>query len=112
MVLDMSEMFLQVRDLAKHFGKTEALRGVSFDVQHDELLVVLGATRAGKTTLLRTIAGLETPASGSIMMAGDDITRTAPRRGMWRWCFRTFRFIRIGPCGRTSSFRCAHRAGI
>ena len=61
--------FLEVRGVAKSFGKTTALNGVTFDVGADELLVVLGPTGAGKTTLLRTIAGLETPDAGSISMA-------------------------------------------
>src|SRR5438067_11930755 len=74
----MSSTFLQLRNLAKHFGKTEALRGVSFEVKRDELLVVLGPTGAGKTTLLRAIAGLEPPDGGEIRMEGQNITDWPP----------------------------------
>lgn len=72
---------LQVRQLAKRFGDVHALREVSFDLGHDELLVVLGPTGAGKTTLLRAIAGLDAPDAGSLLLNGQDITRwpSAPR---------------------------------
>ena len=50
---------VEVRDLTKRFGATEALRGVSFDVAEGELVAFLGPNGAGKTTLLRIIAGLE-----------------------------------------------------
>ncbi|MFT3786500.1 MAG: ABC transporter ATP-binding protein [Tepidisphaeraceae bacterium] len=74
----MPEAFLQLRSISKRFGQTSALADVSLEVGADELLVVLGPTGAGKTTLLRTIAGLETPDAGSIMMAGQDVTRLEP----------------------------------
>src|SRR3954467_3442407 len=74
----MSDRFLQVQNLTKRFGKTESLRDVSLHVDRDELLVVLGPTGAGKTTLLRTIAGLETPDSGSIEMDSQDVTTASP----------------------------------
>src|SRR4051794_816277 len=74
----MSDTFFRIRDLAKRFGGTCALGGVSLDVAPDELLVVLGPTGAGKTTLLRTIAGLESPDAGSVSMDGVDVTAHAP----------------------------------
>jgi multiple sugar transport system ATP-binding protein len=70
--------FLVVKEVSKCFGRTRALDGVSLEVGEDELLVVLGPTGAGKTTLLRTIAGLESPDSGSISMAGTEVTGQAP----------------------------------
>jgi multiple sugar transport system ATP-binding protein len=69
---------LELKDLRKRFGKTEALRGISLDVKPDELLVVLGPTGAGKTTLLRTIAGLEQPDGGAVRMDGRDVTVWPP----------------------------------
>src|SRR5882757_4285032 len=74
----MSDSFLTVRGVKKTFGRAPALAGVDLDVGKDELLVVLGPTGAGKTTLLRTIAGLETPTSGSIAMDGIDVLNRSP----------------------------------
>jgi multiple sugar transport system ATP-binding protein len=69
---------LELRNLRKRFGDTEALAGVDLHVGAGELLVVLGATGAGKTTLLRTIAGLESPDAGAVLMNGTDVTRVDP----------------------------------
>src|SRR5262245_24972105 len=74
----MPDALIQLRNLTKRFSRTEALRGVSFDVQQDELLVVLGPTGAGKTTLLRTIAGLETPDSCAIVISRQEVTSVSP----------------------------------
>jgi len=74
----MPDAFLALRGITKRFGATEALSGIDLTVAKDELLVVLGPTGAGKTTLLRTIAGLETPTSGTIAMGGTDALRLSP----------------------------------
>ena len=74
----MADAFLEITGLSKRFGAAEALRDVSLSVGQDELLVVLGPTGAGKTTLLRTLAGLESPESGSIRMGGRDVTNLPP----------------------------------
>jgi len=70
--------FLGVRGLSKRLGRTQALLDISLEAHADELLVVLGPTGAGKTTLMRTIAGLERPDAGSIAMAGQDVTSMDP----------------------------------
>jgi multiple sugar transport system ATP-binding protein len=70
--------FLTVEGLSRRFGRIAALRDVHLGVQADELLVVLGPTGAGKTTLLRAIAGLEPPDSGTIRLAGRDVTGLDP----------------------------------
>src|SRR5689334_21203247 len=74
----MTQPFLQVRGVTKSFGATCALNDVTVDVGRDELLVVLGPTGAGKTTMLRTIAGLESADAGSIEMDDVDVTAHAP----------------------------------
>ena len=77
----MKEPFVRVENLAKSFGRIVALSAehpVSFNVDKDELLVVLGPTGAGKTTLLRTIAGLEVPDSGQIFIQGQSILSEPP----------------------------------
>jgi sulfate transport system ATP-binding protein len=63
-----------VRGLSKSFKKTRVLEDVSFDVGEGEALVLLGASGSGKTTILRIIAGLERPDSGSVILHGRDVT--------------------------------------
>ena len=67
-------MSIQIRDVNKHFGTFHALRNVNLDIESGELLALLGPSGCGKTTLLRIIAGLETPDTGSILFSGADTT--------------------------------------
>src|SRR5919109_107454 len=81
---------LQIRELTKRFGDVRALDGVDLDVAAGEFFVILGPSAAGKTTLLRTIAGLERPDAGTIAFAGQDVTRAPVQgRGM-SMIFQTF----------------------
>jgi ABC-type Fe3+/spermidine/putrescine transport system ATPase subunit len=63
-----------VAGLSKHFGKTSVLENISFDVAEGEVLVLLGASGSGKTTILRIIAGLELPLKGKVILHGKDVT--------------------------------------
>jgi sulfate transport system ATP-binding protein len=67
---------LQIRaiDIAKDFGRTGALRGVTLDIRRGELIALLGPSGSGKTTLLRVIAGLEAPSAGHLYFDGEDAT--------------------------------------
>ena len=69
---------LQVRELAKHFGAVRALDGVSFEVGEGEFFVILGPTNAGKSTLLKTIAGLYRPDAGGLWLDGRRADGLAP----------------------------------
>jgi ABC-type Fe3+/spermidine/putrescine transport system ATPase subunit len=60
--------------VSKRFGKTGVLEHITFDVAEGELLVLLGASGSGKTTILRIIAGLEQPNSGQVVLHGKDVT--------------------------------------
>lgn len=60
--------------ISKRFGKTGVLENISFDVAEGELLVLLGASGSGKTTILRIIAGLEQPNKGRVVLHGKDVT--------------------------------------
>jgi len=60
--------------LGKHFGKTSVLENITFDVAEGEVLVLLGASGSGKTTILRIIAGLEQPLKGKVILHGKDVT--------------------------------------
>ena len=71
-------MLLEVKDLHVHYGKIQALRGVSFHVDEGEIISIIGANGAGKTTTLKTISGLLKPTSGSIHFKGIDVATVAP----------------------------------
>ncbi len=66
---------LEVNDLSVSYGAIEAVRGVSFYVEQGEILALIGANGAGKTTILRTISGLEKAKSGSIRLDGIELTK-------------------------------------
>lgn len=64
----------RVVGLSKLFGKTSVLENINFDVAEGEVLVLLGASGSGKTTILRIIAGLEQPLKGKVILHGKDVT--------------------------------------
>jgi branched-chain amino acid transport system ATP-binding protein len=66
-------MRLEVKDLRVHYGKIEAIKGISITVNQGEIVTLIGANGAGKTTLLKTISGLRPISSGSITFDGQDI---------------------------------------
>ena len=67
---------LEVNDAVVRYGAITALHGISFNVEKGEIVTLLGANGAGKSTTLRMLSGLHAPASGSITFEGRDITRT------------------------------------
>ncbi|HQE66471.1 MAG TPA: ATP-binding cassette domain-containing protein, partial [Bacillota bacterium] len=69
---------LEVKDLHVSYGAIKAVKGISFNVEEGEIVTLIGANGAGKSTTLRTISGLETAASGSIVFMGTDITKMPP----------------------------------
>ena len=66
---------LEIRDLKVNYGMIQAIKGVSFDVNQGEIIALIGANGAGKTTILHTITGLLAPKEGSIIFEGKDITK-------------------------------------
>lgn len=70
---------LNLRNVTKRYGSTMALDDVSVTVPTGSFTVVLGAAGAGKTTTLRTIAGLESPDSGNVILAGQDVGDWEPK---------------------------------
>lgn len=73
------EFAASVRNVSKKFGAATVLDDVSFDVEEGETIVMLGASGSGKTTILRILAGLETPDSGQIILHGKDVTNLPAR---------------------------------
>ena len=68
-------MRLEIKDLRVHYGKIEAIKGISFIVNQGEIVTLIGANGAGKTTTLKTISGLRKVSSGSILFDGQDISK-------------------------------------
>jgi branched-chain amino acid transport system ATP-binding protein len=68
-------MRLEIKDLRVHYGKIEAIKGVSVVVNQGEIVTLIGANGAGKTTILKTISGLRPVSSGSITFDGVDINK-------------------------------------
>src|SRR5262245_59767793 len=69
----------RVIGVSKRFGKTGVLENISLDVAEGEILVLLGASGSGKTTILRIIAGLEQPNTGKVILHGKDVTELPAR---------------------------------
>jgi len=77
---------LEVENLHSYYGRIRALNGISLSIEPHEIVALIGANGAGKTTALKTISGLVRPQQGSIRLEGADITRAAAheivRRGI------------------------------
>ncbi|APT32024.1 MULTISPECIES: ABC transporter ATP-binding protein [Methylobacterium] len=71
---------LEIRDLVCGYGHVTALKGLTIDVREGQLVALVGANGAGKSTTLRAISGLVAPRSGAIRFAGRDIAGAEPRR--------------------------------
>jgi branched-chain amino acid transport system ATP-binding protein len=73
-------MLLEVTDIAVHYGKIAALKGVTLSVDEGEIVALIGANGAGKTTTLKTISGLRPLSAGRIVFEGSDISRMPGHR--------------------------------
>jgi branched-chain amino acid transport system ATP-binding protein len=72
------DVILEVNDVHTYYGSIHALKGVSLDVREGEIVTLIGANGAGKSTTLRSINGLNHPRRGRIRFRGKDITNDAP----------------------------------
>ena len=110
---------LHVEDLNVYYGSIHAVKGISFDVEEGEIVTLIGANGAGKSTTLNTVAGLLKPREGKIEFEGESLLGIPPHkivsRGMAptrsRWCSTASRASRSArarapaPC-RAASSRC------
>ena len=82
----MGDVILKVENLEAHYGKIAALKGLSFEVESDQIVTLLGSNGAGKSTTLKTISGLMSASAGKVTFFGEDITKLPPheivQRGM------------------------------
>ena len=90
----MSAHLLEVRNVTRRFGGLVANSDVSLVVEEGEILGLIGPNGAGKSTLFNLIAGLSPPTSGSIVFAGEEITRLAASARCALGIARTFQVVR------------------
>jgi iron(III) transport system ATP-binding protein len=81
---------IRAESVVKSFGATRALDGISLKIEPGELFFLLGASGCGKTTLLRCIAGLETPTSGAIFFGERDVTKMQPHKREAAMVFQSY----------------------
>ena len=81
---------LKIDTLAKTFGPVQAVDHVSLDIRENEFFALLGPSGCGKTTLMRMVAGFETPDSGSVVVDGIDITRLPPEKRPLNLMFQSY----------------------
>jgi branched-chain amino acid transport system ATP-binding protein len=78
----MSESILRVSNIETYYGPIMAIRGVSFEVPEGDIVTILGANGAGKTTVLKTLSGVMDPLKGSVQFEGREIQRMDPDKVM------------------------------
>jgi branched-chain amino acid transport system ATP-binding protein len=76
--VEANPVLLSVENLSSHYGRIQALRGVTIDVRQGQLVALVGANGAGKTTLLRAISGVQRVSGGKVSFAGQEITHMRP----------------------------------
>ena len=87
----MAETMLKVDNINVYYGNIHAVKDVSFEVHEGEIVTLIGANGAGKSTTLKTISGLLHPKTGDILYKGKSIKACAPIRSwrpVWRRCRR------------------------
>ena len=82
--------FLQIKEVVKDFGAIRAVDSVSLDIGRGEIFALLGSSGCGKTTLLRMLAGFETPTSGQIILNGQDLSGLEPYRRPINMMFQSY----------------------
>ncbi len=86
----MSQPIISIRNLSKRFPGVTAVDDVSFDIRQNEFFALLGPSGCGKTTLLRMVAGLETPTEGEIVIDGSDMAFTPPNKRPVNMVFQSY----------------------
>ncbi|WP_315736350.1 MULTISPECIES: ABC transporter ATP-binding protein [unclassified Bradyrhizobium] len=87
---DAQPPILRIENLVKTFGSFRAVDGVSLDIRAGEFFALLGPSGCGKTTLLRMLAGFETPDEGRILLSGEDIAQVLPHQRPVNMMFQNY----------------------
>ncbi|NBT85705.1 MAG: polyamine ABC transporter ATP-binding protein [Alphaproteobacteria bacterium] len=82
--------YIQIENISKSYGAIQAVKGVSLSIYKGELFSLLGGSGCGKTTLLRMLAGFETPTAGRILIDGIDVTNWAPYQRPVNMMFQSY----------------------
>jgi len=93
--------FLEIQEIHTYYGNIEALKGISLEVNEGECVTLIGSNGAGKSTTLRSISGLTPPRTGSIRLAGDEISQLPPQE-----------IVRLGVCQSPEGRRCFSRMTV
>lgn len=88
--LELSTCAIDVRDVTKTFGKTVAARNISLRVEKGEFFSFLGPSGCGKTTVLRMLAGFESPTSGQILIDGNDVVKMPAHKRPVNMVFQSY----------------------
>ena len=89
-----SDAFISIRNVKKMFGKFTAIEDISIDIAHGEFFSLLGASGCGKTTLLRMLAGFETPTEGEIFIDGQPMSDVPPHERPVNIVFQNYAILR------------------
>jgi branched-chain amino acid transport system ATP-binding protein len=93
--------FLEVEDIHTFYGNIQALKGVTLEVEEGECVTLIGSNGAGKSTTLRSISGLTPPRTGSIRLAGEEISLLPPQE-----------IVRLGICQSPEGRKCFQRMTV
>lgn len=88
--MDKPAALLRIENVSKQFGPLTAVDSLSLEIGHGEFFALLGPSGCGKTTLLRMLAGFETPSSGRILLDGEDIVAVPPHRRPINMMFQNY----------------------
>ncbi|WP_313529335.1 ABC transporter ATP-binding protein, partial [Shinella sp.] len=81
---------IEVQSVSKNFGAYQALKSVSFGIGSNEFFTMLGPSGCGKTTLLRMLAGFESPDTGSILLNGSEVVSIPPHKRRVNTVFQSY----------------------
>src|SRR2546421_9333791 len=87
-------MSIELKNVSKEFGDVPAVNQVSFSVRDGELMALLGPSGGGKTTVLRMIAGLETPTDGDIFIRGERVNDVSVQQRNIGFVFQSYALFR------------------
>jgi branched-chain amino acid transport system ATP-binding protein len=97
MPIQSSNIVMTVENITKSFGAVQAVRGVSFDVRHGEILGVIGPNGCGKSTLFNCVLGQIKPDSGKVTLKGQDVSGWQPSQLAKGGLGRTFQLLQVFP---------------